>query len=103
MIVMKFGGTSVENATAIERVARIVRGRVKRKPVVVVSAMAGVTNALVRMAEAAVRRDLQSALDELSRIKQQHEVAARALTTGTSLDQLLSNFDKNFEALELLL
>jgi aspartate kinase len=103
MIVMKFGGTSVENAAAIERVARIVRGRVKRKPVVVVSAMAGVTNALVRMAEAAVRRDLQSALDELSHIKQQHEVAARALTTGTSLDQLLSNFDKNFEALELLL
>jgi len=36
MIVMKFGGTSVESATAIERVASIVRARAARKPVVVV-------------------------------------------------------------------
>ena len=38
MIVMKFGGTSVESAAAIERVAGIVRAREERRPVVVVSA-----------------------------------------------------------------
>ena len=42
MIVMKFGGTSVESAEAIERVAKIVASRGKRSPVVVVSAMAKV-------------------------------------------------------------
>ena len=37
MIVMKFGGTSVESAAAIERVAAIVKARLERAPVVVVS------------------------------------------------------------------
>ena len=36
MIVMKFGGTSVESAAAIERVASIIRARIEQKPVVVV-------------------------------------------------------------------
>ena len=43
MIVMKFGGTSVESAEAIERVAGIVRDRLDRRPVVVVSAMGRTT------------------------------------------------------------
>ena len=34
MIVMKFGGTSVESAEAIERIAGIVRGQLARRPVV---------------------------------------------------------------------
>ena len=41
MIVMKFGGTSVESVTAIERVAGIVRDHLDRRPVVVVSAVNG--------------------------------------------------------------
>ncbi len=41
MIVMKFGGTSVEDERAIIRVASIVLGRLEERPVVVVSAMAG--------------------------------------------------------------
>ena len=42
MIVMKFGGTSVESAEAIRRVAGIVKARIDRRPVVVVSAMGNV-------------------------------------------------------------
>src|SRR5262249_33820375 len=42
MIVMKFGGTSVQDAAAIDQVAQIVKGRLERRPVVVVSAMARV-------------------------------------------------------------
>ena len=41
MIVVKFGGTSVGDAEAIARTAAIVRGRLGRQPVVVVSALAG--------------------------------------------------------------
>ncbi len=53
MIVMKFGGTSVGDTRAIERVASIVKERLKQKPVVVVSAMAKVTDQLLAMARAA--------------------------------------------------
>jgi len=44
MIVMKFGGTSVENAAAIGQAAGIVRARLARRPLVVVSAMGNTTN-----------------------------------------------------------
>ena len=60
MIVMKFGGTSVESAEAIERVAKIVASRSKRSPVVVVSAMAKVTDQLVTMGQQAASGNLRS-------------------------------------------
>ena len=53
MIVMKFGGSSVESREAIARVASIVAARRARNPVVVVSAMGKTTNRLLAMAEAA--------------------------------------------------
>jgi aspartate kinase len=46
-IIMKFGGTSVEGATAFKTAARIVSERVAQRPIVVVSAMAGFTDALL--------------------------------------------------------
>src|SRR2546421_7650453 len=45
-IIMKFGGTSVEGATAFKNAARLVFDRQALRPVVVVSAMAGFTDAL---------------------------------------------------------
>jgi aspartate kinase len=51
MIVMKFGGTSVGNADAISQVASVVRHSLGRKPVVVVSAIAKITDALIRLAK----------------------------------------------------
>lgn len=68
MIVMKFGGSSVESAVAIERVAGIVRSRLAEQPVVVVSAMGKTTNRLLAAAElaAAGRREAaQEGLDSL--------------------------------------
>ena len=55
MIVMKFGGTSVESAAAIERVAGIVTRPRSARPVVVVSAMGKTTNKLLAIATAADR------------------------------------------------
>jgi len=57
MLVMKFGGTSLESARAIDRVAEIVRDRVSQHPVVVVSAMGKTTNALITMASTAAAGD----------------------------------------------
>ncbi len=56
MIVMKFGGTSLAWAEDIRGVARLVRARMDRRPIVVVSAHAGVTNELQRLAHAALER-----------------------------------------------
>ncbi len=60
MIVMKFGGTSVESAAAIGRVAEIVRARIDRRPVVVVSAMGKTTNKLLAIGEMAAKGERES-------------------------------------------
>jgi aspartate kinase len=63
-LVLKFGGTSVEDAAAFERVAAIVRARTSDRPaVVVVSALAGVTDALLRSFEAGSAELLAPHLD----------------------------------------
>jgi len=72
MIVMKFGGTSVESRAAIERVAGIVRARLDRKPVVVVSAMGKTTNRLLAMAQAAVSGQRDEALRMLHELRDFH-------------------------------
>jgi aspartate kinase len=46
-LVLKFGGTSVDDRDALERLAEIVRTRLAAQPIVVVSAMRGVTDALL--------------------------------------------------------
>ena len=103
MIVMKFGGTSVEDATAIQRLAQIVRGRLKRKPLVVVSAMAGVTDSLVRMSDFAADAKLDAALAELAKVQQRHGATAQELLSGEVLSELSREFEKQFESLETLL
>ena len=72
MIVMKFGGTSVESREAIERVAGIVADRLKQRPVVVVSAMGRTTNKLLAIAAAAVAGERERALSELDALKDNH-------------------------------
>jgi aspartokinase/homoserine dehydrogenase 1 len=78
--VMKFGGTSVRDASCIERVVDIVRAAVRESDVVVVvSAMSGVTNKLVEAAtqsEAGNRGLVTTIFEEL---RQRHEAAANAL------------------------
>ena len=81
LVVMKFGGTSVEDATAILRTARIVAGRVSKglRPVVVVSAMAKVTDLLISAAATAARGDRASALAITERLRIRHKDTASQL------------------------
>jgi aspartate kinase len=72
MIVMKFGGTSVESASAIERVASIVRARVERRPVVVVSAMGKTTNKLVAIAQCAASGQVDEAQRQIEELQGFH-------------------------------
>ena len=72
MIVMKFGGSSVDSAASIERVAGIVRDNLPRQPVVVVSAMAKTTRRLLAAAEAAAAGNRDGALAAFDEIETFH-------------------------------
>lgn len=97
---MKFGGTSVESAEAIERVARIVASRRKRYPVVVVSAMARVTDQLVSMGHQAAAGDCESALDLLQAIRERHSRAAEELLGRKRAATLAPRLESHFAELE---
>jgi aspartate kinase len=84
VIVVKFGGTSVGDAAAIERAAAIVRTRLDRHPLVVVSAMAGVTNALLALAEQATQGQLIGALLAVESLRTRHLDQAERLLAGDS-------------------
>jgi aspartate kinase len=73
MIVMKFGGTSVESAEAIARVAGIVKARLDRHPIVVVSAMGKTTNKLLAIASEAVAGKREHALHLIDDLRKFHE------------------------------
>jgi aspartate kinase len=83
MIVQKFGGTSVGGAEPIRRLASIVRSSLERRPVVVVSAVGGVTNRLFRLAELARNgEEWQPEYEALAR-------AHREILAGLGLDSRL--------------
>jgi aspartate kinase len=86
MIVMKFGGTSVESAEAIARVAGIVRARLDREPVVVVSAIGKTTNKLLAVASDAVSGKSQAARKDLDDLRLFHLREAAGLGTDAKIE-----------------
>src|SRR5437667_2498728 len=100
MIVMKFGGTSVESTDAIERVARIVSSRLKRSPVVVVSAMAKVTDQLVAMGSQAAAGDCNAAIELLHALRERHLQTARELLGTKRGASLAPRLEAYFSELE---
>src|SRR2546429_9381588 len=72
MIVMKFGGTSVEDAAAIDRSCRIVGERISKKPFVVVSALGGATNGLLEAGGLAARGEVAKAMTIANGLEQRH-------------------------------
>ena len=99
MIVMKFGGTSVESAAAIARVAAIVKAREDRHPVVVVSAMGKTTNKLLAIAAAAIHGPREEYLRQIHDLRDFHSREARQvvpLAERAALDRFL---DEHFQEL----
>jgi len=104
MIVMKFGGSSVDSAESIKRVVGIVRAQRHRRPVVVVSAMAKTTRKLDEAAGAAAAGDLDlaGALSEELRHFHRREAHGAVPPAGHPvLDDVLDRyFDEIRQALE---
>jgi len=72
MIVMKFGGTSVRDAAAVDRLVEIVR-RQTQPPVLVVSALAKVTDGLLQIAQLAERGDGGAAAKAVQALHRRHQ------------------------------
>lgn len=89
MILMKFGGTSVKDKNAIERVISIVRGRMADKPLVVVSALAKVTRVLCGIAEEAEAQHLKEVDELLDSLRDRHTSLAAELLSGNP--EILNN------------
>ena len=103
MIVMKFGGTSVQDAKAIDRVAQIVQGRLADRPVVVVSAMAKVTDSLLAMGKAAGSGDRKTALKMARTLRERHYDTAGELLGTALFTEFHGDLGADFEDLDELL
>ena len=77
---MKFGGTSVRDAEAFARVAEIVGKNKDFSPVVVTSAMAKVTDALLEAFETAKKGEIENAVLSLDAHFERHSLVSRELT-----------------------
>jgi aspartate kinase len=105
LVVMKFGGTSVEDPAAINRTASIVAGRVAagKQTVVVVSAMAKVTDLLLRAAASAAKGDRTGALAISSRLRARHRDTACALIKSTECPSICNLIEEKFDSLDEIL
>ena len=99
MIVMKFGGSSVESAAAIERVAGIVKAREPRHPVVVVSAMGKTTNKLLAIAQTAISGKREDYIRQLHDLRDFHSREARQVVPLAERSQLDRTLDDHFQEL----
>jgi aspartate kinase len=97
---MKFGGTSVENAAAIRRVCQLVGRRSSLRPLLLVSALAGVTDQLMNAGWSAAGGGLDSAMESLRLLRQRHETVASGLVDGDEYSRLCREFAGEFVALE---
>ncbi|HSD69543.1 MAG TPA: hypothetical protein VLB07_08320, partial [Woeseiaceae bacterium] len=96
-VVMKFGGSSVTSATNWQTIHRLLRKRLRDglRPVLVQSALQGVSNALTRIAQDATRK---VPLNEVAQLRAQHATLAASL--GLRNGDLL---DSRFDELESIL
>jgi aspartate kinase len=81
MLTMKFGGTSVGDVLRLQEVVAIVKRFLHEDPVVVASAMSGVTNILLDSAQCAVERKNDVVLRNIATLRGKHVAIATACIT----------------------
>ncbi|HCB49944.1 MAG TPA: aspartate kinase [Chloroflexi bacterium] len=104
-LVMKFGGTSVGSAKAIQRTANIILNNRSEWPqqVIIASAMSGVTDLLFEGATSAASGDAVTYREVAKKLRQKHfQVISELLPTGDEGQQLTAQLDKFIERYESL-
>lgn len=110
MVVMKFGGTSVTDRPAIERLIAIVRaqrqadaqqeGGDARGPIVVVSALSKVTDRLLGIAAEAGAGDIDGARNNLRDLRERHIAVSEVVTDQALRDEVVAFLHHEFDQLE---
>jgi aspartate kinase len=100
--VMKFGGTSVEDAQAFRRVAEIVAAHRAEQPVVVVSAMSRMTDALLAASDTAMTGDAEAATHALAEHFARHTSVAEELLSAQAASEFATELAKARAALSKL-
>ena len=105
MIVIKFGGTSVGDADRVANAIDIVAERRDRNPIVVVSALSGVTNQLVEASEAACQQNPDRVAEIISAVRARHEDVALRLVQQKEdfLDAFLRKLDRQIDQIQTIL
>ncbi|MBI5464301.1 MAG: aspartate kinase, partial [Ignavibacteriales bacterium] len=103
MIILKFGGTSVEDAHAMRNVIGIIERERNRHPLVVVSAIAGTTNALLKSARVSLDGNLDEAYQILNDLLERHvSLAENLLDNRQAIQQLILSFKRHIDDLKNL-
>jgi aspartate kinase len=107
MVVMKFGGTSVADQNAIERLIAIVRaqrqadaqqeGGDARGPIVVVSALSKVTDRLLGIAANAGAGDIEGAQNNLRELRKRHISVSSVILDAVQRAQVVEFLDREFD------
>jgi aspartate kinase len=110
MVVMKFGGTSVADQTAIERLISIVRaqrqadaqeeGGDARGPIVVVSALSKVTDRLLGIAANAGAGDVDGARTNLRELRERHNTVSNVIKDPALRNEVVDFLGREFDELE---
>ena len=100
-VVMKFGGTSVRDADALDRLCHIVRSDTRRR-LVVVSALSGVTDQLVDLANRATAGESESLTKTIEALRTRHIDLATARAAGEERDALVCAIDAACDELRAL-
>src|SRR5271170_3377766 len=101
MIVMKFGGSSVESGDAIARLATTVNSHLAQQPVVVVSAMGETTDRLLEFAELARRGDRYLGSKCLDELQDYHFEVAGQVAAGDALHRIETSLQRSVRDLRV--
>jgi aspartate kinase len=101
MVVMKFGGTSVRDVEAVRRVVGIV-GRETRPRLVVVSALAGVTDGLLEIARLVEHGQGDEGCGAVRALRRRHGEMAALVDGADERAALVSDLDARFDELEAI-
>lgn len=99
-VVMKFGGTSVEDASAMQRVAGIVLGQQVPECVVVLSAASGVTNQLLRIGTLAAEGQEGAAAGILAGLRSRHKQIAGEILPPPASEAICGTIDTMCDELQ---
>lgn len=102
-VVMKFSGATVEDAAAIRRVSQLVKRRLRHRPVVIVSALARVTDQLLQAGKTACEVSVQAAREIVGELRRRHQAVARELVDKEQFNCLWTELGSGFDHLNNLL